>query len=60
MTIPPNELFQGGRFSAFQRIANQAKQHGSLLLGQLNHPGRQVKSIIQPAPVSASDVALGV
>ncbi|KAK3689041.1 NADH oxidase [Podospora appendiculata] len=50
---PPSPLLSG-----FQRLAQAGKAHGSLLLGQLNHPGRQCLSSIQPHPISASDVQL--
>ncbi|WYZ40750.1 hypothetical protein EsH8_IV_001091 [Colletotrichum jinshuiense] len=46
------------RFEAWRRVAAAGKAGGSLLLGQINHPGRQVISDIQPDPVSASDVQL--
>jgi len=40
-------------------MAKAAKAHGSLFLGQLNHPERQGYATIQPNLVSASSVALG-
>jgi len=40
-------------------MAKAAKAHGSLFLGQINHPGRQGYAAIQPALVSASSVPLG-
>ncbi|KAK3317297.1 NADH oxidase [Cercophora scortea] len=49
----PSPLMAG-----FQRLAKAGKADGSLLLGQLNHPGRQCLSTIQPHPISASDVQL--
>lgn len=45
--------------SDFAAVAKAAKAHGSLFLGQLNHPGRQGYAAIQPNLVSASSVALG-
>ncbi|KIJ67337.1 hypothetical protein HYDPIDRAFT_165979 [Hydnomerulius pinastri MD-312] len=37
-------------------LARAAKSYGSLVLGQLNHPGRQVSITIQPYPESSSDI----
>ncbi|KAK0630481.1 hypothetical protein B0T17DRAFT_488750 [Bombardia bombarda] len=45
-------------FTGLQALAAAGKSHGSLILGQLNHPGRQAVASIQPDPVSASDVQL--
>lgn len=56
--IPPDSAFSGERFEAFKELSSQAKTHGSLCLGQVSHPGRQVESRIQPHPISASDVQL--
>lgn len=50
--------FEGKRFERFKELATQAKKHGSLITGQLNHAGRQVNSTINPHPVAASDVHL--
>ncbi|KAF8130584.1 hypothetical protein EV363DRAFT_1417217 [Boletus edulis] len=38
----------------FKEVARAAKSHGSLVLGQLSHPGRQVSITIQPYPESSS------
>ncbi|MCJ1472664.1 hypothetical protein MMC13_001313 [Lambiella insularis] len=57
--IPIDAEFSGERFEAFKELADQSKKHGSLIVGQLSHPGRQVESRIQKDPVSASDVQLG-
>lgn len=46
------------RVSAFRRLADAAKAHGSLVMMQLNHAGRQVAELINKNPVSASDVQL--
>ncbi|TEY66788.1 hypothetical protein BOTCAL_0132g00210 [Botryotinia calthae] len=46
------------RFEAFKQLARAAKQHGSLVVGQVGHPGRQKLKILQPGPISASDVQL--
>ncbi|GAO47484.1 FMN-linked oxidoreductase [Saitoella complicata NRRL Y-17804] len=47
-----------GRLQKFKEVAKAAKAHGSLLVGQISHAGRQVEDTIQPYPVSASDVQL--
>lgn len=39
-------------------MATEGKRHGSLMVGQISHPGRQVSEDIQPHPISASDVQL--
>ncbi|KAI9873213.1 MAG: hypothetical protein M1830_000704 [Pleopsidium flavum] len=56
--IPRDAEFNGERFEAFKELANVSKEHGSLIVGQVSHPGRQVESRIQKNPVSASDVHL--
>lgn len=56
--IPQEAGFSGARFDAFRELSAQAKKHGSLCVGQVSHPGRQVESRIQPNPISASDVQL--
>ena len=56
--IPVDAPFSGERFEAFKEMAKVAKAHGSLVIGQVNHPGRQTESRLQPKPVSASDVQL--
>lgn len=56
--IPRDAPFSGERFEAFKELAAQAKKHGSLCVAQVNHPGRQVNALIQPDPISASDVQL--
>lgn len=48
------------RTTAYKKMAKGAKAHGSLYITQLSHGGRQVPSIIQEHPVSASDVQLGM
>ncbi|KAH7908810.1 hypothetical protein BJ138DRAFT_1115504 [Hygrophoropsis aurantiaca] len=40
----------------FAKLARASKSHGSLIVGQLSHPGRQVSVNIQPYPESASDI----
>lgn len=56
--IPATAPLSGPRFTAFQSLASAAKAHGSLIVGQVSHPGRQVESRIQPNPISASDIQL--
>ena len=58
--IPPSAPTTPGdpRFDAFTSLATESKRHGSLIIGQVSHPGRQVSSSIQAKPVSASDVQL--
>ncbi|KAL8721841.1 MAG: hypothetical protein Q9225_001555 [Loekoesia sp. 1 TL-2023] len=56
--IPRTAPFSGERFEAFKELAAESKAHGSLIIGQVSHPGRQCESRIQPNPVSASDVQL--
>lgn len=46
------------RLAKFRAVAQAAKAHGSLVVAQLNHPGRQGTSNLNPNPVSASDVQL--
>lgn len=50
--------FHGERFERFQELAAVSKTQGSLIVAQVNHPGRQVDEWIQPHPISASDVQL--
>lgn len=56
--IPKDAEFSGERFDAFRDMATAAKAHGSLFVGQVSHPGRQVQNTIQKEPLSASDVQL--
>ncbi|KAF2140531.1 uncharacterized protein K452DRAFT_273131 [Aplosporella prunicola CBS 121167] len=56
--IPRTAEFSGERFEAFKQMATEGKKHGSLMVGQVSHPGRQCENKIQPNPVSASDVQL--
>ncbi|KXJ94725.1 hypothetical protein Micbo1qcDRAFT_193824 [Microdochium bolleyi] len=55
---PEDRAFSGPRFDGFRRMAEAAKKEGSLIVGQVSHPGRQVTSNVQPHPISASDVQL--
>jgi hypothetical protein len=56
--IPRGSEFSGERFEAFKEMASEAKKEGSLMVGQVSHPGRQVQDTIQKNPISASDVQL--
>ncbi|KAK6366986.1 hypothetical protein LTS17_010537 [Exophiala oligosperma] len=58
MIIPPGAPFEGERFEAFKELATQSKAHGSLIVGQVSHPGRQITQRLSADPVSASDVQL--
>ena len=56
--IPRTEKPEGERFDAFKKLASAAKAQGSLIVGQVSHPGRQSESRTQKDPVSASDIQL--
>jgi 2,4-dienoyl-CoA reductase-like NADH-dependent reductase (Old Yellow Enzyme family) len=56
--VPRTAPFYGQRFEAFKAMATAAKACGSLCIGQVNHPGRQVQNTINANPISASDVQL--
>ncbi|KAF2133830.1 FMN-linked oxidoreductase [Dothidotthia symphoricarpi CBS 119687] len=56
--IPRGSKYEGERFERFKELATQSKKHGSLIVGQVSHPGRQVTENIQKNPLSASDVHL--
>ncbi|KAJ5589644.1 hypothetical protein N7537_012322 [Penicillium hordei] len=58
MIIDLENPFAGERFEAFKELATAAKKHGSLIVGQVSHPGRQTFEKLQSNPVSASDVQL--
>lgn len=58
LIIPPKADFSGPRFDAFKELAAAGKAYGSLMIGQVSHPGRQVDERIQKDPISASDVKL--
>ena len=49
---------KGPRFEAYKKLAEVTKAKGSLVIGQLSHPGRQVAENLSKNPVSASDVQL--
>ncbi|KAF2162805.1 hypothetical protein M409DRAFT_26660 [Zasmidium cellare ATCC 36951] len=48
------------RVDAFKKVTAAAKAHGSLIIAQLSHPGRQGSKALNPNPVSASDVQLAI
>ncbi|KAK8073240.1 hypothetical protein PG994_004139 [Apiospora phragmitis] len=52
--IPVDAPFSGPRFEAFQQLATAGKEHGSLMVAQVGHAGRQTSTT--PHPISASDV----
>jgi 2,4-dienoyl-CoA reductase-like NADH-dependent reductase (Old Yellow Enzyme family) len=56
--IPPGAKPSGERFEAFKKLATEAKKEGSLIVGQICHPGRQVEERINQNPVGASDVRM--
>ncbi|KAI1401928.1 NADH oxidase [Hypoxylon fuscum] len=58
MIVPDGVPLSGARFEGFQRLAAAGKRGGGVFLAQLNHPGRQTEALLQPDPVSASDVQL--
>ncbi|RYP10168.1 hypothetical protein DL765_008201 [Monosporascus sp. GIB2] len=58
MIIPPNAEFSGHRFNGFSAVAAAAKRHGSLIIAQVSHAGRQTPESMQPCPISASAVQL--
>jgi 2,4-dienoyl-CoA reductase-like NADH-dependent reductase (Old Yellow Enzyme family) len=49
-----------GRVEAFRRVTKAAQAHGSLIVAQISHPGRQGSATLNPEPVSASDVQLKI
>lgn len=58
--ITPECPFSGERFEGFKALATAGKAQGSLILGQLNHPGRQVRYKYSEAAISASAFQLGM
>ncbi|KAE8155682.1 FMN-linked oxidoreductase [Aspergillus tamarii] len=54
--IPRDAPFSGLRFDRFSGMAREAKRHGSLVIAQLCHPGRQTPIYLQPFPIGASDL----
>lgn len=49
-----------GRIAKYREVTDAAKAHGSLIIAQLSHPGRQGTKYLNPNPVSASDVHLTI
>ncbi len=49
-----------GRIAKYAEVVKQAKAHGSLIVAQLSHPGRQGTKWLNPNPISASDVHLAI
>ncbi|KAI1502229.1 hypothetical protein F5X99DRAFT_427620 [Biscogniauxia marginata] len=56
--ITPECPLSGPRFEAFQKLAAAGKAHGSLLLAQVSHPGRQLFANISKDTISASAVPM--
>ncbi|KAH7051119.1 hypothetical protein B0J12DRAFT_752589 [Macrophomina phaseolina] len=56
--VPFDSALSGQRFDAFQALARAGKRHGSLMIAQISHPGRQCDARIQSSPISASDIQL--
>ncbi|KAK8092833.1 hypothetical protein PG999_014420 [Apiospora kogelbergensis] len=52
--VPLDAPMSGPRFEAFQQLAAAGKEHGSLMVAQVGHAGRQ--TTVAPTPISASDV----
>jgi 2,4-dienoyl-CoA reductase-like NADH-dependent reductase (Old Yellow Enzyme family) len=48
------------RLIQYRALVTAAKAHGSLIIAQLSHPGRQGGKHLNPNPVSASDVQLKI
>src|ERR1700712_699206 len=48
--IPRTAQFNGERFERFQELATSSKKEGSLIVGQVSPPGRQVTDSIQTDP----------
>ncbi|KAF2103929.1 FMN-linked oxidoreductase [Rhizodiscina lignyota] len=49
-----------GRLEKYKEVARLSKAHGSILIAQISHPGRQGGIALNPNPVSASDVQLKI
>lgn len=49
-----------GRVAKYREMTRLAQAHGSLIVAQLSHPGRQGSKALNPNPVSASDVQLNI
>ncbi|KAH7050121.1 hypothetical protein B0J12DRAFT_573865 [Macrophomina phaseolina] len=55
--IPKGARFDGPRFSAFASMAAEGKRNGSLMIGQLSHPGSVAVSHVATKVISASDIS---
>ena len=49
-----------GRVAKYRRVVDVSKAHGSLVVAQISHPGRQGNRFLNPHPISASDVHLKI
>lgn len=58
LIITPENGFEGERFEKYKELAAAAKKGGSLVMAQLNHPGRQVTENFQKEPIAPSAVHL--
>lgn len=56
--MPGGAPLSGPRFQAFQELAKAGNHDGSLMIGQISRPGRQVQDCFQKDPVSASTVGI--
>ncbi|KUI63070.1 NADH oxidase [Cytospora mali] len=56
--IPPTAPFEGERFEGFKAWAAAGKAHGSLMIAQVGHPGRQIPAKMVKEAISASAVNL--
>ncbi|KAI1085214.1 NADH:flavin oxidoreductase/NADH oxidase-like protein [Whalleya microplaca] len=54
--ITPECPMSGPRFEAFKEMAAAAKAHGSLIVAQVTHPGRQLSARINKETISASAI----
>lgn len=52
---PARRSFSRTSFRSLRRASESRKNNGSLMLGQIDHPGRQIDDTIQDHPISASD-----
>ncbi|KAH7323338.1 NADH oxidase [Rhizoctonia solani] len=63
LEAPGNPILYGPhetpeRIEQFRKMAAAGKAHGSLMIMQVSHPGRQVAAFVNPSPVGASDIQL--
>uniref|UniRef100_A0A914P943 NADH:flavin oxidoreductase/NADH oxidase N-terminal domain-containing protein n=1 Tax=Panagrolaimus davidi TaxID=227884 RepID=A0A914P943_9BILA len=57
-TIITKELDLPHRREIWKNLASKAKQHGTLIIAQISHAGRQTALIVNQHPFSSSDVQL--